>query len=235
MAGQDGDIVVEREDLVGHRLHEGGERSAGEIGPADRTGEEVIAAEQQRRGAVRVEAQAHASHRVAGSVQTREFHPGALHNLTVVEVLDELWWAHVEVAEHAPERTTGAAWIEKHVAVVAVDVDRDRMGVGLDDLFHTADVVDVAMGREQRHELEPVMMDPLEQAGRVRRCVDEHALAAWPVGGDDVGVGLRDPERQLLDEEGHGWINDLCSRTRAGCSGEVLGEESEGALLGDIR
>src|SRR4051812_3801415 len=92
-----------------------------------------------------------------------------------------------------PPVWAGWAW------VLEAHLDVRPAGLAVHELAHAADVVDVAVRAEDGGQPEPVVLKALDDAARIGRGVDEDALAAVAVGGDDPAVRLRHPQRHALD------------------------------------
>ena len=117
--------------------------------------------------------------------------------------MDHLGRPQVEALEVGAEGAAGADRVEQHVAVAVVDADLDVAAVlePVHERPHAADVVDVPMGVEQRGQPQLVLLQPRStMASGSGRGVDEHALAAGPVGRHEPAVGLRQPQGEAFDE-----------------------------------
>ena len=95
--------------------------------------------------------------------------------------------------------------VEQHVAVVVVDAHLDvrrRRSSAVHERADAADVVDVAVGVEQRDEPQLVVREPLEDRGRIGRRVDRARTRRRGRPARRSSVGLRQPEREAFDQHG---------------------------------
>ncbi len=105
------------------------ERSARQVGAADRAGEEVVAGEQDGRLALDLQLEAHRTEGVARRVDGGERHAGAADLLAVVEARRSLRRPQVEPLEVLAEHAAGAHRVDQHVAVGVMDVHLDVLAV----------------------------------------------------------------------------------------------------------
>ena len=130
---------------------------------------------------------------MAGRVRDGELHAGQLQRGAVGQLLDVVrlphgQFAHELLPDGAAERLLRVA---HHVAVLGVDPGRDVVRAAHRD--DRGDMVDVAVGEDDRDGLEPMLRERvLDSLGGLVARVDDHALLAGG-GGDQVAVGPPGP------------------------------------------
>src|SRR3954447_19427201 len=217
VSGQHHDVVGQgehpRREATQHRRVV----SAGQVGASDRAGEEQVAGEHDLAdlGLVDVRrAERDGAAGVAGRVVDHEVEAGQLEGLPVGELgnvvgLGEL----VAAAEQHAGRLAGHPGHRIGQKVPVVRVDPGGGVVGARDRRHTPHVVDVTVGDQDRHRLEPVLADHLGDAvRRVLAGIDDHALSTG-TGGDDVAVRPPRTGGETCDEHAS---NSCCARGWSG-------------------
>ena len=81
-----------------------------------------------------------------------------------------------------------------------MDVSGDAVEIG--HLLRGPDVIDVAVGDQNRGRRKPVVVeDPAQRRGRPLARIDDDGVRAWP-GGDDVAVARQHPGGKSDDQHG---------------------------------
>ena len=156
VAGQDGQVVVQREHAVLQRVHHRLRIGARQIRAPDRAREEHVAGKHDLVAAV-AGAQHDAAGRVPRRVDDLEGQARELDLLAVVEVVDVARRHHLGDVEHLAQAQARAdERVVQHEAIVRADVHRDPPLAR--DLADVAGVVDVSVGQQHGLRLEVALL-----------------------------------------------------------------------------
>ena len=201
--GQHDDVVGQRQHLAGEAAQHRGVVAAREVGAADGAGEEQVAGEHHL-GHVLLGVRRTERHRALGvpgrvvddERQARELELGEVGQLAYVVGLGP----GVVAAEQHLGRLAAHPGHRVAQQVAVAGVDPGGRVVRARDRRHAPHVVDVPVGDQHAHRLEPVLTDDLLDAlGRVLARVDDHALGTG-TRGHDVAVGPPGSGGEASDE-----------------------------------
>ena len=156
------------DDVVGHGPHQRAVVSARQVGPADRTCEQLIATEQRALG---LEEETAVPRCVAGCVKHPHLEAGEVEHLAMGKRLVPLRWRKIPWRDHPEHAAELILWRPCQPVVVRVQVGGEGEPGG--SRPGAADVVDMAVGGQQRDGDDVVALHEGRQPFDVRRGVDQ--------------------------------------------------------------
>jgi len=170
-------LIGQRQADPGQALQDRGVVPAGQVGTADRPGEQQVAAEQRARLVGGRQPEGHRAGGVPGRVVHGDLDPGQVEHGPVGQFPDVVGLAEGDPAEQPLARLQRepAARVGQQRPVVRVNVGRDVPGPA--HRGHGPDVIDVAVREQDRGRLQPEPLDRLLDALlRVLAGIDDQAL-----------------------------------------------------------
>lgn len=194
MPGEDLSLVGEVEDAALHRSKQRLPVTTGEIGSAHGTGKELVA---RKEGFLGWEIKTAVARSMPGGMSHLEGETGQVKELGIDQVGSDLGRRPIPKRARSKEPLQLASRFERQVIVVGMHMDGGSRsplkGAG------PSHVIDVAVGQQQGHRSQVVIVQQLADGVVVGGSVDHHSLPALLLS-YHIGVGLGDPERAGEDQ-----------------------------------